>query len=51
MPWNVHHRDTEFTWFDRLTMNGGKPRILSFVEGRASAVSFPISQSQLHIFG
>jgi hypothetical protein len=22
-------------------MNGGKPRILSFVEGRASAVKFP----------
>jgi hypothetical protein len=33
-----HRRDTEFTWFDRLTMSGGKPRILSLVEGRASAL-------------
>ena len=35
----IHHKDAEFTWFDRLTMSGGKPLTLSVSKG--SAVQFP----------
>jgi len=31
----IHHRGTEFAWFDRLTMSGGVPLTLGVSKGSA----------------